>query len=177
MKAQATNVPRAIGTVSYTHLKIRVLPFLPERRAVNENDYIVLTESLKNTVKAGGLVYGAFVDGRLKGFVSVDGAPFGKERQYADLMYLYVSRDMRGRGIGRRLFETAKEYARKIGTEKFYISAHSAVETQAFYKAVGCVEASEYQKKHVEKEPFDCQLECALNDGAALSVNKKRGNF
>lgn len=92
-------------------------------------------------------------------------------------MYLYVSRDMRGRGIGRRLFETAKEYARKIGTEKLYISAHSAVETQAFYKAVGCVEASEYQKKHVEKEPFDCQLECALNDGAALSVNKKRGNF
>ena len=71
----------------------------------NENDYIVLTESLKNTVKAGGLVYGAFVDGRLKGFVSVDGAPFGKERQYADLMYLYVSRDMRGRGIGRRLPE------------------------------------------------------------------------
>ena len=130
----------------------------------NEGDYIVLTECLKNTVKAGGLVYGAFVDGRLKGFVSVDGTLFGKERQYADLMYLYVSRDMRGRGIGRRLFETAKEYARKIGAEKLYISAHSAVETQAFYKAVGCVEASEYQKKHVEKEPFDCQFECALND-------------
>lgn len=45
----------------------------------NENDYIVLTESLKNTVKAGGLVYGAFVDGRLKGFVSVDGARSGRK--------------------------------------------------------------------------------------------------
>lgn len=130
----------------------------------NERDYAFLVKSLKNTVKAGGFVYGAFVDGRLKGFVSVDGTPFGTEGQYADLIYLYVSRDMRGRGIGRRLFETAKEYARKTGAEKLYISAHSAVETQAFYKAMGCVEASEYQKKHVEKEPFDCQLECVLND-------------
>ena len=113
----------------------------------NERDYRILTECLKNTVKAGGLVYGTFVAGRLKGFVSVDGTLFGKERPYADLIYLYVSREMRGRGIGRWLFETAKEYARKIGAEKLYISAHSAVETQAFYKAVGCVEASEYQKK------------------------------
>lgn len=117
----------------------------------NENDYIVLTESLKNTVKAGGLVYGAFVDGRLKGFVSVDGAPFGKERQYADLMYLYVSRDMRGRGIGRRLFGTAKEYARKIGTEKLYISAHSRSKHKRFIKLWGASKRRNIRKNTLKK--------------------------
>ena len=65
-------------------------------------------------------------------------------------------------GIGRTLFDAAKEWARKNGAEKLYISAHSAVESQAFYKAMGCVEAKEYNQKHVEEEPYDCQLECAV---------------
>ena len=42
------------------------------------------------------------------------------------------------------------------------ISSHSAVETQAFYKAVGCVEAKVYNHKHTEAEPCDCQLEYEL---------------
>ena len=42
------------------------------------------------------------------------------------------------------------------------ISAHSAVESQAFYKSMGCVEAEVYNQKHVEDEPYDCQLECGL---------------
>ncbi len=41
-----------------------------------------------------------------------------------------------------------------------YISAHSAVETQAFYKKMGCTEAQQYRQEHVEQEPYDCQLEC-----------------
>ena len=45
---------------------------------------------------------------------------------------------------------------------KLYISAHSAVESQAFYKAMGCVEAEVYHQGHVEEEPYDCQLECGL---------------
>ncbi|MDF2592353.1 MAG: GCN5-related N-acetyltransferase, partial [Clostridia bacterium] len=30
---------------------------------------------------------------------------------------------------------------------------------QAFYKAMGCVEAKEYNDRLVAEEPFDCQLE------------------
>lgn len=51
---------------------------------------------------------------------------------------------------------------RTWGEEIIYISAHSSVESQAFYKAMGCVEAEEYSIKHVEKEPCDCQLECKV---------------
>jgi len=73
-----------------------------------------------------------------------------------------VSEDMRRGGIGKALFLAAAEWARKQGAKKLYISAHSAVESQAFYRAMGCVEAAEYHQKHVEAEPFDCQLEYVL---------------
>lgn len=89
---------------------------------------------------------------------------FGSQKQYADLTSIHVSQDVRGLGIGRNLFEAAKEYARKRGAKKLYISAHSAVETQAFYKAMGCIEALEYDKHHVESEPYDCQLEYILDE-------------
>ncbi len=56
----------------------------------------------------------------------------------------------------------AAERAKAMGAEKLYISAHSSKESQAFYKAVGCVEAEEYNPASVEKEPCDCQLEYRL---------------
>ncbi len=129
----------------------------------SERDYIFLVKCLRNTISMGGIVYGAFSDEKLKGFVSVEGILSGSKKQYSDLTSIHVSQDMRGVGIGRKLFTAAKEYAKKCGAKKLYISAHSAVETQAFYKAMGCVEALEYNKQHVEKEPFDCQLECTLS--------------
>ena len=69
---------------------------------------------------------------------------------------------MRGKGIGKRLFLAAGKWAKEHGAEKLYISAHSAVETQGFYRAMGCVEAQEYNQTHVEAEPYDCQLEYSL---------------
>lgn len=107
-------------------------------------------------------MYGAFYEGTLKGFVSVEADIFGEEQGYMDLSSIHVSEDMRGKGIGKALFLAAKEWAKKKGAKKLYISAHSAVESQAFYKKMGCVEAEVYNMEHAEKEPFDCQLECKL---------------
>lgn len=128
----------------------------------SENDYKFLVCCLKNTVKTGGFVYGAFYDSILKGFVSVEADIFGEEQGYVDLSSIHVSEDMRGKGIGKALFLAAKEWAKGKGAKKLYISAHSAVESQAFYKKMDCVDAEVYNKEHVEKEPFDCQLECKL---------------
>lgn len=128
----------------------------------SKEDYIFLVSCFKNTVKTGGFVYGAFCDGVLKGFVSVEGEIFGGEQMYIDLSSIHVSEDMRRTGIGKNLFLAARDFARKKGAKKLYISAHSAVESQAFYKKMGCVEAEVYSKEHAEKEPFDCQLECIL---------------
>lgn len=127
-----------------------------------EQDYSALIACLNNTILTDGVVFGAFLDGRLKGFASVESTRFGTDRQYMDLSSIHVSQDMRGKGIGKELFCRAKEYAKKHEAQKLYISAHSSVESQAFYRALGCVEADEYNADHVEREPFDCQLECRL---------------
>lgn len=127
-----------------------------------EEDYSLLIACLKRTVRTGGFVYAAFCDEVLKGFVSVEPEGFGGENRYLDLSALHVSEDMRRHGIGNTLFQAAKYWAVEKGARKLYISAHSAVESQAFYRAMGCVEACEYHMAHVKKEPYDCQLECVL---------------
>lgn len=124
--------------------------------------YQYLVKCLKNTLATGGTVFGAFEGGFLKGFASVEAEFFGSRDQYLELSSIHVSEDCRGRGIGRSLMDAAKRWAKSKGAEKLYISAHSAVESQAFYRAMGCREAEEYSLPHVEKEPWDCQLEVTL---------------
>ena len=139
--------------------KIKDVPFIDDW---TEEDYATLVSCLKNTILTGGFVYGAFSEEKLKGFVSVESTLFGGEQRYLDLSSIHVSEDMRGCGIGKVLFLSAKDWAKEKGAKKMYISSHSSIESQAFYKAMGCVEAEVYCQKHVEEEPCDCQLECRL---------------
>ncbi len=138
---------------------VRSDPFIDDW---TEEDYGILIDCLHNTVRTGGFVCGAFLDGGLKGFVSVEKGFFGGENRYCDLSSLHVSEDMRREGIGKALFLIAAEWAGKQGAKKLYISAHSAIESQSFYQAMRCIEAEIYNQKHVEEEPYDCQLEYCL---------------
>lgn len=106
---------------------------------------------------------GAFRDGVLKGFASVEAEFLDEERRYLDLSSIHVSSDARRMGIGKRLFLGAVQWARKNGAEKLYISAHSAVESQAFYRSLGCVDALWRCEAHVAQEPYDCQLEYVIS--------------
>lgn len=137
----------------------REVPFIDDW---TKEDYKELIGCLEHTLETGGVVYAAFCDGILKGFASAEPGLFGGEQKYLDLSHIYVSQDMRGTGIGASLFSAAKGWAKQNGARKLYISAHSAIETQAFYQAMGCVHAKIFHQGHVEKEPFDCQLECVL---------------
>ena len=138
---------------------IKADPFIDDW---TEADYEFLVTCLKNTIHTGGVVYGVFCDHILKGFVSVEARIFGGEHRYMDLTSLHVSEDMRRMRMGRKLFELAKRWTAKKGGRKLYISAHSAVESQSFYKSMGCREAQVYHQHHVEAEPYDCQLECEV---------------
>ena len=138
---------------------IKDAPFIDDW---TDTDYQILIRCLKNTVISGGLLYAAFYDGDLKGFVSVEPILFGGEQKYLDLSSIHVSEEMRGKGVGKTLFLAAKKWAKEHGARKLYISAHSSVESQAFYKAMNCVEAEVYNEEHVQREPYDCQLECIL---------------
>lgn len=128
----------------------------------NEEEYEFLVKCLKNTANTGGFVIGCFGDGKLTGFASVEHERFGFREQYVQLSCIHISCEARGRGYGKKLFQYAAQAGKKLGAEKLYISAHSSEETQAFYHALGCVEAKEYNQKLFEAEPCDCQLEYGL---------------
>lgn len=125
-------------------------------------DHARVCGQLAAALSSGGTVWGAFLDSQLKGFASVDGKLIGSRGQYVVLAELHVSEDCRRMGIGRELFRLAADTARELGAEKLYISAMSAEESQEFYRAMGCVEALEYDPAHVEAEPCDVQMEYSL---------------
>ncbi len=128
-----------------------------------EEEIKELVQCLKNTLDTGGAVWGAFERGVCIGFTSVEAERFGTDRGYVELSCLHISNGYRRHGIGKKLFSLACYSAQWLGAKRLYISSHSATETQAFYKAMGCIEAREYKKEAVEKEPCDCQLEYQLH--------------
>lgn len=128
----------------------------------NENEKKELVQCLANTLATGGIIYGTFDEKRLVGFVSVESKRFGSDRQYVELSSIHVDSLYRNRGLGKRLFNCAISCAESLNAKKLYISAHSSVETQAFYRKMGCVEAIEFNSESLEKEPCDCQLEYVL---------------
>lgn len=127
-----------------------------------KEEYEFLVECLKNTLNTGGAVIGAFIEGKLAGFTSVENQFFGSKSQYLQLSSIHVSYESRGKGIGKKLFQMIAKEARNLDAKKLYISAHSSEESQAFYKAIGCIEAKEYNEKLVQAESCDCQLEYIL---------------
>lgn len=128
-----------------------------------QEEFKILVSCLQNTAKTGGIVLGAFLEHKLVGFASLENEFFGSQNQYLQLSSIHVSNEMRGSGIGKVLFLRMSALAKEKGAKKLYISTHSSEETQAFYKAVGCVEALEYNRRIAQAEPCDCQLEYVLS--------------
>lgn len=139
--------------------KLKDISFVEEWK---DAEYEFLVKCLKNTIKTGGFVFGCFEQGKLVGFTSVESGHFGSRGQYVQLSCIHVSCECRNKGYGKHLFQRAILAGRKLGAGKLYISAHSSEETQAFYHALGCVEAEEYNEELYAAEPCDCQLEYVL---------------
>lgn len=122
----------------------------------------VVAVDLTNCIKGGGAVFGAFHESKLIAFATLLHDFFGSRKQYLQLIQLHTSYEYRHFGLGKQLFKLCADKAKSWGAEKLYISTHSAEESQRFYKAVGCRDAEEIDKKIAEHEPYDCQLEYLL---------------
>ncbi|MBQ8202436.1 MAG: GNAT family N-acetyltransferase [Clostridia bacterium] len=118
-------------------------------------------EEIVQAIDAGNTIFGAFAGTKIVGFAALGGR-LGSRRQYRELTALQVSAPYRGQGIGKRLFAMARDAARCDGAEKLYISAHSSRESQAAYRAMGCVHATEPDAAHAAAEPADVQMEVDL---------------
>ncbi|MBR3515638.1 MAG: GNAT family N-acetyltransferase, partial [Lachnospiraceae bacterium] len=99
---------------------------------------------------------------RIIGFATISHDIFGETANYVELVCFQVSEDYRRRGIGKKLFTMICEEAMQLGADKLYISAHSSKESQAAYKALGCVHAEEIIPWIADEEPFDVQMEYVL---------------
>ena len=121
-----------------------------------------MAKKILTEMQNGGTAFGAIQNQTLIGFALLSKRLFGKTNQYADLTEFYVSEPFRRQGIGKLLFEEIKTEAIRFGAKKLYISAHSAEESIAAYKKYGCKLAEEPNAAHVEKEPYDLQLEYEL---------------
>ncbi|MFC5451610.1 GNAT family N-acetyltransferase [Paenibacillus aestuarii] len=121
-----------------------------------------IVEHFKDTIKNGGAVVIAKQGAQLIGFAIIEAVPFGSESIYRELSFLHVTRSVRGRKVGEYLFLKAKEVAKLLGAEKLYIGAHPSVETQNFYRKMGCVQAVEINEFIYKREIRDIQLEVTL---------------
>ena len=75
----------------------------------------------------------------------------------------HVSSDYRRRGIGRGLFEAARQEALKMGAHALYASCCSSEETINFYSAMGFRLSSDPIPSLAEAEPYDLQMECIIS--------------
>ncbi len=115
---------------------------------------------LAQVIESGGTVIGAFDDKRVVAFMTIDQVLFNG---YVNVPYIHVTQEYRGKGIGKKLFFIGAIFATRFGANKLYISGHPRVETQAFYKSVGCVLAKEVNRELEAIEPLDIQLEYPLD--------------
>ncbi|TYS68907.1 GNAT family N-acetyltransferase [Sutcliffiella horikoshii] len=128
----------------------------------NEQQKQNIALHLKKTAEKGGAVICVKEDGKLLGFSVIEPDQFGTESTYLELSFIHVSADYRGQKIGEKLFRKTMEKAREMGANKLYIGAHPAVETQHFYKKMGCLPAQEIHQPIYDREPKDVQLEVSL---------------
>lgn len=119
-------------------------------------------EHFKMSLSKGGKAIGCFDKGLLVGYVVVNGEIFGNSAKYILLDQLFISKNYRNKGIGKRLFGIACELAKELKGEKIYICAGSSEDTIAFYFKLGCVDATEINEELYEMDRNDYQLEYRL---------------
>lgn len=119
-------------------------------------------QHFKTSLSNGGRAIGCFNDDVLVGYLVVNANIFGSSSKYILLDQLFISKNYRNKGIGKKLFGIACEIAKDFKAEKIYICAGSSEDTIAFYFKLGCVEAIEINEELFEMDRNDYQLEYRL---------------
>lgn len=117
------------------------------------------TPILYDCFDRGGTFYGAFQGSRLIGAVVLESKFIGREGDQLQMKLLHISREYRGKGLGRKLFEKAVAKARKLGAKRLYVSATPSQNTVEFYLHMGCIVTEEVDEDLFELEPEDIHLE------------------
>jgi GNAT superfamily N-acetyltransferase len=99
---------------------------------------------------------------RLIAISVLDGRWIGEGRDMLDLTFIHVTRDRRGTGIGRPLFDRTVALARDRGAKRLYVSASSSRKTVDFYLRRGMHLAAPPDPALYDIGPTDIHLELDL---------------
>ncbi|MBI9012125.1 MAG: GNAT family N-acetyltransferase [Clostridiales bacterium] len=127
-----------------------------------EKKHRIVDEYFINATANNGYNAGIYSDSDLIAFLSLDCNPIGEYNEYIQLTMLHVSEEFRNMGLGKILFQHAINKAEVMGVKKLYLSAHSAYESQLFYRNQGCIQAKWIYPIAKELEPYDVQMEYEL---------------
>lgn len=120
------------------------------------------TPLLYATFDRGGVFLGVFHRGQLVAVAVIDSRLIDNGHKLVQLEMLHVSRDYRGQGWGKELFQRAKEVARTRKAEGLYISATPSQHTIEFYLRQGCMVTGRPDPELLAREPEDIHLEYLL---------------
>jgi GNAT superfamily N-acetyltransferase len=112
-------------------------------------------DELEHYVNAGGIAFGAFVDGRLVGIGVV--VPHLRPA-VAQLAFLHVTQTFRGAGIGSRLSSELEQVAHRAGDSAMVVSATPSAHTVRFYQGRGFELMPQPLPELFEREPEDVHM-------------------
>ena len=121
-----------------------------------------MTPVFEASFDAGAWFRAAFEGDRLVGIAILENELFGADGRTLQLSFLHVSDGTRGSGVGRSLFEQARDEAGRRGAARMYVSASPTERTVRFYLARGCEVLAEPDARLFELEPEDIHLACAV---------------
>lgn len=130
-------------------------------RQWNDDKKRQITRYLAWLISTGGCVFGAFAEGRLVGFATLDKGFGGSEEQYMNLSMLFVDAHYQRRSVGRFLFDECAKEAASLGARKLFISSAPAENTVAFFFSMGCQDTEE-SISGWEDMPYDRYLEFTI---------------
>ena len=122
-------------------------------------DAVRLIEKAEEILSGQYVTYCAYEGNRVVGEIMLI-PKLNKGRLIIDSFH--VSRDYRRHGIGRALFEAARQEALKMGAHALYASCCSSEETINFYSAMGFRLSPDPIPSLAEAEPYDLQMECMI---------------
>ncbi len=117
------------------------------------------TPILESAHDRGGWLHGLFDDGKLIGAAVLESRFIGRNRDLLQLRFMHLGMPYRNRGLGRRLFDLAKQEAARRGAGGLYISATPSERTIGFYLGLGCRVSDAPDPELLALEPDDIHME------------------
>lgn len=106
--------------------------------------------------------YGAFDGETLIGIAGFEVKFRGRNMDMYDFGPLWINRESRGLGIGKKLFNISASQAKAMGAKKLYISATPVKSTVDFYIKMGCKVTDDIDIELFNAEPEDIHMEKVL---------------